>query len=404
MLGLVVGCSSGADSLVSTSEEPPGENCENGGERLDYGRDDDGDGTLGNGEIDGTIYACDGAPGSPGNPALVEVSDEPAGTNCAAGGQRVDYGIDDNGDGTLGSDEISGTVFVRDGADGARSLLTITEEPEGVNCNLGGIRVDSGIDDNGNGSLDAGEITDTTYVCDGVPSTFSGFLASYVEIDTFQNNAGLLIRPNGFTFDGTDHWMGGGGTGTGNTYAEYDGARSFVSFFQPGLDFRSVFTKGSGVPPVFARVFGSNDILRQTAPGTFTVDLTLGGDPIFSQAGVVWDDEADLFIAHENGSVARWDAAGNRLGDLPLVGYGTLPGEPNNPSNARIAVGGGLYLTFAEGALSAWDRLSGERLDTTTLTNAGTELTAEFSFSVVEGLVWIVDDDESTWRGYDVLP
>lgn len=39
--------------------------------------------------------------------------------------------------------------------------------PAGANCASGGSKVSSGLDANANGTLDAGEITSTTYVCNG---------------------------------------------------------------------------------------------------------------------------------------------------------------------------------------------------------------------------------------------
>ena len=47
-------------SLVNITGEAPGANCPTGGQRVDYGVDDDGNGTLDPGEIDGTNYVCNG--------------------------------------------------------------------------------------------------------------------------------------------------------------------------------------------------------------------------------------------------------------------------------------------------------------------------------------------------------
>jgi hypothetical protein len=59
--------------------------------------------------------AADGAPG-----ALLDFTDEPAGSNCPVGGTRIDAGRDDDGDGQLDADEVDTTTFVCDGdGDGA---------------------------------------------------------------------------------------------------------------------------------------------------------------------------------------------------------------------------------------------------------------------------------------------
>ncbi len=57
------------------------------------------------------------------------------------------------------------------GPAGAATLLLTAAEPAGVNCAAGGQRVDAGPDTNGNGSLDVGEINATSYVCNGAQGT-----------------------------------------------------------------------------------------------------------------------------------------------------------------------------------------------------------------------------------------
>jgi hypothetical protein len=91
------------------------------------------------------------------------------------------------------------------GAAGKNSLIAQTFEPAGPNCAAAGIRVASGVDANGNGILDPGEVTSTNYVCglsapadltctnqalqlQAIVSSWTGFP------DTFpQPNAGDLI-------------------------------------------------------------------------------------------------------------------------------------------------------------------------------------------------------------------
>ncbi|MEM1404631.1 MAG: imelysin family protein [Pseudomonadota bacterium] len=60
------------------------------------------------------------------------------------------------------------------GSDGASSLIAQTTLPQGDdNCGVGGTRIDSGIDDNGNGTLDADEIDATSFVCNGDANAFT---------------------------------------------------------------------------------------------------------------------------------------------------------------------------------------------------------------------------------------
>lgn len=152
-------------ALVTSTAEPPGEECTNGGSRIDAGIDDDADGVLDPEEIDTTSYVCDGGPGTP---ALVALSDEPPGANCEDGGSRIDAGLDHDGDGMLDAEEVDSTAYACSVA-GAASLVSITPEPAGASCPGGGQRVEAGIDDDGDGVLDADEVESTSYVCDGVP-------------------------------------------------------------------------------------------------------------------------------------------------------------------------------------------------------------------------------------------
>ena len=161
--------SNGLSSIVQTSEEPAGTNCPTGGTKLETGQDTDGDGVLSGAEIAQTIYVCNGDEGATGNQTLLAITDEPAGANCVAGGKKIDYGVDDNANGTLEPEEVDGTAYTCDGPDGLGSLIAMTTEPPGANCGLGGTKITSGIDDNEDGTLDPGEVDATSYVCSAVP-------------------------------------------------------------------------------------------------------------------------------------------------------------------------------------------------------------------------------------------
>ncbi len=59
------------------------------------------------------------------------------------------------------------------GTNGLNALIKTTTEPVGVNCANGGTKIEAGLDANGNGVLDAGEVNAglTNYVCNGVVSS-----------------------------------------------------------------------------------------------------------------------------------------------------------------------------------------------------------------------------------------
>ena len=53
------------------------------------------------------------------------------------------------------------------GTKGLTARVASSVEPIGANCATGGVRLAQGLDTNDNGTLDAGEITQTSYVCNG---------------------------------------------------------------------------------------------------------------------------------------------------------------------------------------------------------------------------------------------
>ena len=70
----------------------------------------------------------------------------------------------DGVDGTSGTDGQDG----RDGQDGSSSLMNVLEEPPGNHCAEGGVRVEVGADDDGDGLLTEDEVDDVEYVCNGL--------------------------------------------------------------------------------------------------------------------------------------------------------------------------------------------------------------------------------------------
>ncbi|MFM7595495.1 MAG: hypothetical protein ACKO4Y_04885, partial [Flavobacteriales bacterium] len=71
--------------------------------------------------------------------------------------------------GPQGAQGIQGVA----GVNGLNALVKTTVEPIGVNCATGGTKVETGIDANNNGILEAGEVNSaqTTYVCNGATGT-----------------------------------------------------------------------------------------------------------------------------------------------------------------------------------------------------------------------------------------
>lgn len=100
--------------------------------------------------------------------------------DCPTGGIQVETGIDENGNGFLDDEEVDKTEKVcngsigppgadgaggADGMDGSNAVVRLSNEPIGTNCPFSGVRIDAGIDTNGNDILDFGEITEANYIC-----------------------------------------------------------------------------------------------------------------------------------------------------------------------------------------------------------------------------------------------
>ncbi|MEM7207750.1 MAG: hypothetical protein AAF434_08015 [Pseudomonadota bacterium] len=152
--------------------------CPAGGVDVAVGVDSNGDGVLNGDEVDTSQVYCD----DPLDPAtaIAVVSEIAPGSACAAGGVRVDSGVDENQDGALGADEITDTQTLCNEivADDPvpQNLVAHLEELPGGNCEFGGTRIDAGLDSNGNGVLDADEITATDFICTAAPEAFSGLV------------------------------------------------------------------------------------------------------------------------------------------------------------------------------------------------------------------------------------
>jgi len=174
---------SGLTTLVSNSVEPIGGDCANGGIKQEKGLDSNQDGTLQPTEVTSTNFICNGISGEQGIAGLTTLflsSAEIAGDNCVNGGVKQESGLDINEDGTLQPTEVTSTSFICDGTPGAQgiagnngltTLFISSAENAGDNCINGGVKQESGIDNNEDGSLQLAEVTTTNFLCNGATGT-----------------------------------------------------------------------------------------------------------------------------------------------------------------------------------------------------------------------------------------
>ena len=168
----------GISMLISLVEST---SCESGGHTFDIGTDLDADGLLDISEVSTTVEVCNGSQGIPGQngadgetglSALIASTTEESGVNCGNGGTRIDVGVDDNADGLLDAAEVDQTQYVCNGGSSNTTTLTlVTLPPTNMGCDAGGHVVSHGLDngDGGgmyaNGILEPGEIDVSTTLC-----------------------------------------------------------------------------------------------------------------------------------------------------------------------------------------------------------------------------------------------
>jgi len=204
--------SNGADALVdrvSISEVEAGELCANGGVAISHGIDTNENGILDAGEIEETETVCHGESSgvNGGNSSgvaqsLIRVVSVVAGGDCANGGARIDTGIDTNDNSVLDDEEVTDSVYVCNGLDGASapmSMVDVTRIESADGCDGAAIQVVSGVDADGNGTLEGDEVSSTELICE--PNT-SGNDCSLEDIDGVKvltcgdTSAVVLEEPN----------------------------------------------------------------------------------------------------------------------------------------------------------------------------------------------------------------
>ncbi len=126
-----------------------------------------------------SLSACAG----PAGPAGADGADGQDGAPGADGQDGAD-GADgaDGEDGADGNDGADGA----DGDDGLSALLRTTAEAPGDNCLNGGVKIESGIDDNKSGVLDDNEVDDAVFVCNGLD-------ADQLVFDRLGGDAGIEV-------------------------------------------------------------------------------------------------------------------------------------------------------------------------------------------------------------------
>ena len=102
--------------------------------------------------------------------SIIELNDP----DCPNGGILVETGIDENRNGILDADEVDKSEKVCNGINGVTALVRTTEESPGINCLYGGVLFEVGTDNNRNSILDTEEVSSSHYICNGITVNSDG--------------------------------------------------------------------------------------------------------------------------------------------------------------------------------------------------------------------------------------
>lgn len=111
----------GLKSLIRADEESKSDNCKEGGYRISTGIDFNDNDTLDEEEIQSTQFIChgsngvDGSDGTNGLNSIIRIDVEPRGDNCVEGGYRVNSGIDINRNNLLDDNEVDQISYICNG-------------------------------------------------------------------------------------------------------------------------------------------------------------------------------------------------------------------------------------------------------------------------------------------------
>lgn len=317
----------GTLTLVARTPVAPGDDCEAGGERIATGLDDDGDGTLSTGEENTVTFACNGVDGADGTTgSLVRVNNEPAGPNCPSGGIAIESGVDADASGSLDASEVSATRYVCDvTADVAR--VAVDDEPPGPNCTNGGRRIRAGLDSDGSGSLETSEILSTTFACNRLASV-------PIRITTSDLGSAVLNSP----FNGEITAVGGiGGNFTWEAVTSLPAGLNLntagtPSTFLSGTPVQNgLFTFTVRVSDFFGNTDEADIDLRVEQPVTFDDTLLprlIAGTPY----------SGTLTAVGGQGPYSFRVVSGTLPSALSLSANGVISGTPSGSTGARLIV------------------------------------------------------------------
>ena len=157
--------------------------CSAGGVEFEYGIDTNGNGTLNDTEVQGAYTVCHGEAGKDGEPCNTQLNDD--GSHTISCNNQEDIVLKNGEAGAVGPQGPAGPVGPPgaasetgsagiegeqgepgiQGVAGLDALVSTVMVAPNEQCEIGGVKISSGVDINNNGSLDGDEITSSGYLC-----------------------------------------------------------------------------------------------------------------------------------------------------------------------------------------------------------------------------------------------
>ncbi|QQR91001.1 MAG: hypothetical protein IPJ88_04520 [Myxococcales bacterium] len=280
-----------------------------------------------------SVVACDDD-GAVGSGALVQTVDLAAGEACSNGGITIQSGVDNDGNGMLDESEITDTQDVCNGSQAKILSRTQALAAGDVNCQAGGNFIEIGMD-NGDGDgtagdavLQDGEVDSQQYVCADTGNTV-------LTIGTIQPPDG---PPGAFTINTTG---GASTTGTGGQggYLAYEidsgSAGGHIKFFTTGEVDASF-----AVPEVSAVDLG--DVPMEVSADLSVASYADDGTAQTALSGATPSAPAYYFVT-SNTSMRKWDGTtASTVTGISVASGATLTLEPNYSSLVQFYMSNGL--------------------------------------------------------------
>lgn len=201
----------------------------------------------------------------------------------------METGIDTNRNGTLDAGEVQQTEFVCNGINNQNSITKYTTEPSGLSCSAGGQKIETGRDKNGDGTLEETEIQQTMFVCNGMNGVSVNEIRLKI-VSKYGNDSGTVFTTTElYDFDIRNY------PGVDSAVFVVDGVRSYNggwAGFQLFDATHSAFIDGSKVSTNLTDLKGirlySENILSKLPQSKVDIKVAI------SEAG--WLVDASLFL------------------------------------------------------------------------------------------------------------